>query len=63
MTDKQFRAALDKLGLTIVGAAPYLGVSRRQAQRIAAGDSPVPEPVAKLLKVVIKHGIEIAELA
>jgi hypothetical protein len=62
MTTNQFNAALDKLGLSIVGSSPYLGISRRQAQRISAGECPVPEPVAKLLRVVINHQIDLQEL-
>lgn len=58
MTQAQYCAALSALKLTIVGAAPIVGISRRQAQRIAAGDSPVPEPVSKLLKLIIKHKIK-----
>ena len=62
MTAKQYRAALEKLGLTIVGAAPVLGISRRQAQRVAAGDSPVPEPIQKLLALIIKHKVKPADV-
>jgi len=61
MTANQYRAALTKLELSIVGAAPYLGISRRQSQRIAAGESPVPEPLAKLLRLFIGHGIDPKE--
>lgn len=62
MSPKEYRAALDHLGLTIVGAAPVLGLSRRQAQRIAAPDGSVPEPVAKLLRLIIKHEIKPEEV-
>lgn len=58
MTTKQYKDALAKLGLSHVGAAPVLGISRRQAQRLATGESPIPEPVAKLLRYMLKHGIE-----
>lgn len=53
MTAKQYKAHLDTLGLSIVGAAPVFGMSRRQAQRIAAGDPPVPQAVAKLVTIAI----------
>ena len=58
MTAKQYKAHLDTLELSIVGAAPVFGISRRQSQRIAAGDSPVPKPVAKLLRLMIEHKIK-----
>jgi hypothetical protein len=61
MTKNQYRSTLSKLGLTIVGAAPHLGISRRQSQRIAAGNCPVPEPVSKLLAFMIEHGIKKEE--
>ena len=47
MTSEEYRAALDKLGLSIVGSAEYLGLSRRQSQRYANGATPVADPVAK----------------
>jgi hypothetical protein len=59
MNKTQYRAALKKLDLSIVGAAPILGISRRQSQRIAAGDSPVPEPLEKLLHFMIESSIAL----
>ena len=61
MTSQQYRAALDKLHLTIVGAAPLLGLSRRQSQRIAAG-SPVPKLVEKVLRLMVKGRITVEDL-
>jgi hypothetical protein len=58
MKTSQYCSALKTLGLSIVGAAPVVGISRRQSQRIAAGDSPVPDPVAKLLRLMIEHKIK-----
>ena len=40
MTTDEYRAALDKLGLSIVGSAEHLGLSRRQSQRYANGATP-----------------------
>lgn len=62
MTAKQYRAALAKLDLSIVGAAPYLGISRRNSQRIASGQTEVPKPVAKLLRIAVDHKIPAEEL-
>jgi hypothetical protein len=62
MTAQQYRAALKKLGLTITGGAKAIGLGPRQSQRIAAGTSPVPEPVARLLRLMIEHGIDPAEV-
>ena len=60
MTTAQYLAALKKLGLTPSGqqTAEALGLSLRQCQRIASGDSGVPGPVDKLLRFMLKHGTE-----
>ena len=62
MTTEEYRAALDKLGLSIVGSAEYLGLSRRQSQRYANGTSPVADPVAKLLRLAIRTGLTANDL-
>lgn len=63
VTAKQYRAALKRLNLTIAGGAPkVLGIGPRQSQRMAAGDAPVPEPVARLLRLIIRLGIDPAEV-
>lgn len=57
MTSAQYRKLLERLGLTIVGAAPVLGISRRQAQRYAEGNA-IPGPVAKLVWLMADRGID-----
>jgi hypothetical protein len=37
-------------------------LSLRQCQRIAAQESPVPEPVPRLLRLIIKHKLSIQEV-
>ena len=66
MSPIEYRSTLSTLGLSIVGAAPVLGISRRQSQRFAAGDSPVPGPIAKLLAFMqqsarkdVNHGNQV----
>lgn len=61
MTSQQYRAALSKLGLTITGAAPLLGLGPRQSQRIAAGGN-VPKLVEKVLKLLLKGRISLEDL-
>lgn len=61
MTAKQYRDHLTKLGMTIVGAAPVLGISRRHSQRFAS-DGEVAEPVAKLLKLMVKYEVKPEEV-
>lgn len=61
MTPIQYKKALSKLGLTIVGAAPLLGISRRQSQRIAA-TGPVPALVGKVLDLLVEGKIQKEDL-
>lgn len=58
MKTAEYKAAIKGLGLTHVGAAPILGISRRQAQRLVSGHSPVPGPIAKLLRFMEKFGVD-----
>jgi hypothetical protein len=62
MTTDEYRAALHKLGLSIVASAEHLGLSYRQSQRYAAGSAPVADPVAKLLRLVIRIGLSADDL-
>jgi DNA-binding transcriptional regulator YiaG len=56
MTAKQYQAAIDKLGLSQAAAARWLGLSLRTSQHYAAGTRPVPEPTAKLLRLMLRLG-------
>lgn len=62
MTHHQYRAALKKLGLSIVGAGFYFGLSRRQAQRIAAGDSPVPQLLGEVVALLLDGKLKLEDL-
>lgn len=62
MTPDQFRTAIDKLGLSQEGAGLWLGLSRRQGQRYANGEAEIPEPVAKLLRLVIRLKVPLDEV-
>jgi hypothetical protein len=57
MTTKQYLAAIGKLGLSQLAAGRWLGVSPRTAQNYAGGGK-IPEPVAKLLRLVLRLGLE-----
>jgi uncharacterized protein (DUF111 family) len=54
MTHNQFNAALEKLGFTQVGFAATIDVGERSVRRWAAGQWPVPVPVAMLLNLMLK---------
>jgi hypothetical protein len=64
MTRLEYLAALRKLGLTPHGKATAraLGLSLRQCQRIAAGVSPVPRPLGKLLTLALRLRMTADEL-
>ena len=53
MTMKQYRNALDSLGLSQARAAEWLGISIRAAHGYANG-APIPEPIAKLLRLCVR---------
>jgi hypothetical protein len=53
MSDKQYRDAIKVLGLTQDGSAEFLGVSLRTSHGYANGQ-PVPDHVAKLLRLMIR---------
>jgi transcriptional regulator with XRE-family HTH domain len=53
LTPHRFRTILAKLGLTQVQAAHVLGVTPRTARRYALGETPIPNPVAKLLLLML----------
>lgn len=52
MTPTQFRAALDRLGLSQAGFARALGEHERTIRRWSAGDTRVPNAVAILLRLM-----------
>jgi DNA-binding transcriptional regulator YiaG len=54
MSPAQFKAAIAALGLSQERAGDWLGVGRRTSQGWALGEYPVPEPVAKLLRICVK---------
>jgi hypothetical protein len=58
MTSGQYLIAIAKLGLTQVEAGEFLGRSGRQGQRWASGEVPVPESVAKLLRLMLKLNLQ-----
>jgi transcriptional regulator with XRE-family HTH domain len=57
MTPKQFRSALDRLGLSQLGAARLFGADGRTARRWALGERAVPETVAILLRLLMTDRI------
>lgn len=62
MSADEFRKCLDKIGLSVYAAAPFFGISLRQAQRIAAGEYPAPLALVRLLRLMVKQNINAHDL-
>jgi DNA-binding transcriptional regulator YiaG len=62
MTPGQYKTAINRLGLTQHQAARWLGVSPRTSQSYALGETRIPEPVAKLLRLTIKLKLNPEEM-
>lgn len=62
MTPTEFKTIIAKLGFSQEAAGEWLGVSRRQGQRWAAGDREIPKSVGMLLRVMMKHKITIDQV-
>lgn len=52
MNAAQYRKAIEALGLNQQAAGRALGISRRQAQRLASGESPITKPIENLLRLM-----------
>lgn len=61
MSSDDFAKALRRLGLSVYASGKVIGLSLRQAQRVAAGHAPVPRPVAKLINLMLKRKITVEE--
>ena len=55
MTRMEFREALKALGWTPYRAAKPLGVSIRHAHRYASGETPIPGPVANIVRDLVRR--------
>jgi hypothetical protein len=58
MTPKQYADAIARIGLSQRAAGAFLGVDERQSRRWIAGDSAIPESVAKLLRLMIRLNLK-----
>jgi hypothetical protein len=62
MTPTQYKKALDQVGLSIGKAGDFLGFTRRQSFRIAAGEAEVPESARKLLLLMLDGKLTYADV-
>lgn len=54
MTANQYRKAIEALGMSQQAAADFFGVSLRTSQGYALDEYPVPEAIAKLLRLMVR---------
>jgi hypothetical protein len=62
VTGPQFKKALRQVGLSVYRAAPFLGISLRHCQRIAAGEYEAPLAASKLLRLMAKLGLKASDV-
>jgi hypothetical protein len=62
MTPTQYRAAIKALDLSQERAGDWLGIGRRTSQSYALGETRIPEPVAKLLRITVKLKLKPEEM-
>jgi DNA-binding transcriptional regulator YiaG len=56
VTPDEYRAALESLDLSQVGAARLLGVDERTSRRWANGERDIPPPAQRFLRYLIATG-------
>lgn len=61
MDKEEYRAAIERLGLSQVKAGRLLGVDGRTSQKWALGERAIPPPVARLLAYIERYGPELAK--
>jgi transcriptional regulator with XRE-family HTH domain len=62
MTANQFRAALNRLGLTQLGAARLFDADGRTARRWALGERSIPPTVAILLRLLVAGKVSAEDI-
>jgi hypothetical protein len=62
MTPLEYKIAIKALGLTQVKAGKWLGIGARTSQGYALGESSIPEPIAKLLRLCVERDIHPDEV-
>jgi hypothetical protein len=61
MTKREYRSARETLGWTHLRMAQILGVGQRTPYRYAAGEVDIPEPAARLLRLLVLMRLTLSE--
>jgi hypothetical protein len=62
ITPEQYKAAIKRLELSQHAAGDWLGIGRRTSAGYALGEYPIPEPIAKLLRLCVKLRLKPEEV-
>ena len=62
MTPTEFKRIMDSLGLTQTGASRVFGVSDRAIRSWLTGERSIPEPLAKLLRLVVTGKVSVDDV-
>jgi len=63
MTSTEYRDALARLSLSVVGAGRLFGVNPRTSQRWAAGEQDIPRAVQIALRLMLRFEVTPSDLA
>jgi len=61
MSPREYNASRDTLRWTHLRLAHVLGVARRTAYRYASGETSIPEPAARLLRLLVLMRLTLSE--
>lgn len=61
MTPSEYRDAIERLGLSQVGASRLFGIDPRTSRRWALGELPVPRAVVLCLRLMLANGVSADE--
>jgi DNA-binding transcriptional regulator YiaG len=62
MTPTEFRRIMDSLGLTQTGVSSVFGISDRAIRAWLTGERGIPEPLAKLLRLVVAGKVSVDDV-
>jgi len=62
MTKGEYRRILETLEIGVLEAGRVFGISRRQTIRYNNGETAIPDPVAKLMRLTIAQNLTAAEV-
>jgi hypothetical protein len=62
MTPNQYKAAIDEFGLSQELTGLFFGYSKRQGQRWATGEAPIPPAVEYAIRLMLETGKKPGDL-